>query len=116
MLTVLPTIPSRSTMRGAGGSSTTGAGSGVGIAGVTTGAVVVEFVGVSVGAAAIVAGFSTTAATGGWVGGAVTGIASLGANKSAATNPYVLVGASAELHSPFMSITCTASPFTARPI
>ncbi len=73
MLTVPPTIPSRCTMRGGGGSSTVGAGNGAGMAGVAIGVAggVFEVVvaGGSVGGAAIAPGFSTTEVTGvGWAG------------------------------------------------
>src|SRR5438105_9094667 len=97
-------MPSRSTIRLGGGSSTAGAGTAVvlvsgGVALWTSGSGVADGAGVSFPAAAMAGWLVMVSATG---GGSV-GVAAAGAScfrYCAATNPYALVGASISSQSP----------------
>src|ERR1035437_9202176 len=126
MLVMPRTSPSRCTIRGGGGSVTSGsaAGGGVGAGvGITAGGSVgAGTTGASVGGGATVGAAATVVAIGVGSGGAGGGGVGAGASAGpcfrycAATNANALVGASISVQSPLVVIGFTASPRFKRPI
>src|ERR1700690_2361070 len=119
MLVMPRTMPSRCTIRGGGGSSTTGSVGGV--TGVVIAGVSVEggTTGTSVGGGATGGTAATMVGAGvGSVGGGVGAGASAGPcfRYCAAMNAYAPGGAPISVQSPFVVIVFTASPLCKRPM